>query len=335
METETAETTEIATAQTDSSQAAAEQSATSAEPDGASEATEQPTESATELATATPAEFKANTKFKVMEKEHEIPANFAALMKDAASEKEVREIFEKAEGLPIVKERLEATRKERDTFSTELTGMKQSIEGLRGIYQDAVKTGNYLKLDNFLSALQIPEQHFMQWAIAKAKLQEMPEDQRNALMAQMDADRKADSLKQEKSTLQTQYQEQARQIKSIQLDSALVRADVKPLADSYDAKTGKPGSFREEVIRTGRLAYYTEGGIDLPVEQAIQRVAQNFGLTPAQAAAAVMPNAQAPTKQKTATIPNIQGRGSSPLKSKPKSIEDLKNLHKAMVQSEA
>ena len=62
--------------------------------------TETPTETPAPVETATPAEapapvtpeFTANYKFKVMDKEHEIPEAFRGIIKDAESEKLAREI---------------------------------------------------------------------------------------------------------------------------------------------------------------------------------------------------------------------------------------------------
>ena len=81
--------------------------------------TEEPTE--TEETDADPdAEppFKPNTKYKVMDKEYEIPKELQAVMKDAASERMVRELYEKAGGLDVVKTKLNDTRVERDNFAT-------------------------------------------------------------------------------------------------------------------------------------------------------------------------------------------------------------------------
>ncbi len=76
--------------------------------------------------------------------------------------------------------------------------------------------------------------------------------------------------------------------------------------------------------------------MDLTPEQAIQRVIErrrlNAVASEAPAGASVAPPAKGqPT---TRQIPNVSGRSASPLKSKPKSIDDLKKLYQQKVDEE-
>lgn len=293
---------------------------------------------ATEKTEEAPA-YNANFKFNVLDKQHEIPKEFQALIKDDKSEKMVREIFEKAYGLDSVKSKAAEVRTERDNLAQENAGIKQSIDGLRSIYQSAASTGNWMKLDDFFARLKIPEQHIMQWALTKVNFSNLPADQQQMIKGNIDAEKRAELADQQAREVQTQAQTTGQQLKQLQLDFTLAKPEIKALADSFDAQVGKPGAFREQVINLGNLTWLQKK-TDLSPEQAAQQVIASLGLK-AQAPtapAAAEQGAQVPPAKKVIVrdaqvIPNIQGRSSSPLKAKPRSIEDLKELSRLAQQA--
>lgn len=302
------------------------------------EATEEPeVKEGDEETEVEPVVYKANTKYKVMDKDYEIPKEFHSLMKDADSEKMVRELHEKATGLPVVKQKLEETRVERDSMRTENTNIKGSIDGLRSIYQTAVKTNNLLKLDDFFAKLQIPEEVIMKYALSKAQLQELPPEQRQLIQARMDSERQAETLAQQNQNIQNTLAEQHRQVMQMQFESTLARADIKSIADSFDTRVGKPGAFREQVRQHGELMWHQ--GTTLTPDQAAQAVIAQYGLqatpqTTASTDGSTMASGKKVVQRTTQTIPNLQGRGASPLKTGPRSIEDLKKIREKMIASE-
>ncbi len=273
------------------------------------------------------------------QKEHEIDKKFHGIMKDPESERLVRELHEKAYGLDSVKQRFELTKQENIDLSQRNQQMTHGISELRGIYQGAVKSGNLHKLDQFFEKLQIPQEHILKYALAKIELADMPEAQRNALMGQLQEERKANELAQQREQLTSQTMTQQQEIKTLQLQHTLDRVEVAPMVKAFDDRVGKPGSFEELVRREGEYAFLREG-VDLHPSEAVQRVIKNFGLTqgaPA-ATAPVQPPAQANTpaspgtttivKRTAPTIPNVNGRSASPLPSKPKSMDDLLKYRK-------
>lgn len=287
-----------------------------------------------------PPAFKADYKFKASGKDHEIPEEYRSLIKDEKTEKDVKSLFSKAYGLDLVTEKNKKLETNNSELSSEVTNIKGSIDGLRQIYSEAVKHpsqgGNILKLDQFLERLQIPENVMLQWAVAKVQLQEMPAEQRNAILAQMDAEKKANALTMEQSQLHGQSLDTARRLKQLELDQLMSTPDVQNLANDFDKRMGKPGSFKEAVVRTGELAWFRQK-VDLPPDQAVKQVIEAYGLKPsdpASSAPSQAPNGNSgagqtrPVVQRTdKVIPNVQGKGSqSPLKTKPRNIEDLKKL---------
>lgn len=301
------------------------------------------------------AKFKAgvyNKETKEIEsKEFEIDKRFHSLMKDPETAKLVRELHEKAYGLDSVKERLN----ESKTFATQLQRengeIKSGIDGLRKIYQKAVQEQNPHKLDSFFAKLRIPQDVIMAYAVAKAELNEMDPAQRNAILGQIHAEQRAEQLAEQQEQFSQQTIAQQQEMKRVMLDTTLQRPEISSLAQAWDQQTGRPGSFREEVVRTGQLAYHQEDA-DLTPEQAIQRVIQRYNLTtkpvipgavtqqqPAAAATPAPTPSGAPAKvvvqRTTQTLPNVASKGAqSPLKDKPRSVEDLKKLYKEQYQNQ-
>ena len=287
--------------------------------------------------------FKPNTKISVMDKEYEIPKEFHGLMKDKDTEKAVREIFEKAEGLPVVKQRYQEARQQLETTQGEYQKVREGIAGLRNTYQQAVRTQNWLKLDDFFEKLEIPKEHVFAYAVAHAKLMELPQDQRQAIQQSLDADRRAETFASQQASTQSMYARQAQEMKRMEVEITFGNPEVSAVAQDFDNRIGKSGAFRDLVLREGEMEWVrSQGKNNLPVRQAVERVMQNYGLKAGQPAPTAMGAAgtsATPGKnvvQRTdRTIPNIAGRGgASPLKNKPRSVEDLIKIRNQMAASE-
>lgn len=291
--------------------------------------------------------FTPNAKIKVMDKEHEIPKEFQALMKDKESEKSVRELFEKAHGLPIVKARLEQERAEKADVAKERDSYKTAINGAAEIYNNVVKTNDFLKLDAFWKKIGVDKNVVMQYALAQAKYSEMQPNERAVIDSRIQAEQQAEELRQQNNGQLSETQQLKAQMKSFMLDTRLASPEISALTQSFDTQVGRPGAFADEVIREGRLAWSTEQK-DLTPDEAIQAVIKRYNIkatapasatenAPAATAAApvttpVVPKPAPGTKvivQRTAnTMPNLQGNSASPLKAKPKSVDDLRAAYK-------
>ncbi len=273
--------------------------------------------------------FVPKTKFKVMEfgtdnqVEHEVPDLLKGLMKDEKSQEEVLALLNKAYGLEPVKQARAKAQQERDQVRKELTGVTGSISELRATYQRG-------DIDQFLDKLQIPHERMLQWALEKVNYSQLPESQQRDITEKRDAQRRAYAAEQAAGTQEQRIFEQERQTRQLMLDHGLTRPDTSAFSQSYDAKVGKPGAFRDEVIAQGELAWVQSGGKTvLTPDQAIEAAMAKWksfivpATTPPGAAAA----ATTTTKAAPATIPNVgAGRGSSPVKQQPTSIADLKKL---------
>lgn len=293
---------------------------------------------------ATP-EHKPQVKFKagvynketreLEQKEFEIDKRFHPLMKDAESEKLVRELHEKAFGLDSVKERYVEEKTKNQNLFKENTDIKSGISGLRKIYQGAIASGNMHKLDPFFQKLNIPQDVLTEYVLAKVQLNEMDPAQKQAIQAQITAEQRAEALAEQQEQFQQQTFTQAQQMKALMLDSALARAEVSALASEFDNRFGRPGAFREEVAKFGEYEWLkSQGKVDLSPDQAIKKVIEHYALTSAPrvpaatsaAAAPAAPGTRQIVQRTTKTLPNVAGRSSSPLAQKPRSIEDIKKI---------
>ena len=114
-----------------------------------------------------------------------------------------------------------------------------------------------------------------------------------------------------------------------ELDANINAPHVASIAQSFDARAGKPGAFRDAVIAYGQSQYHIQGK-DIPVNQAVSQFIQTFGLVQAEAAApggqAAPASATAP-QQRPATLPKVSGSGTTaPVKTKVKNLADLRKL---------
>lgn len=268
-----------------------------------------------------PPQFQPNFKFKVLDKEHEIEEMFRGLIKDAETEKKIKEMHEKAYGLEPVKQQRDQFREKARTTETRLNEINESL----------AEVGSFVKkddFDSFFNALKIPEQKIFQWVLNKINYQQLPPEQRAIYDSQRQAQQQAYELERQNQQLAQQYQEQASQSKALELQMVMQRPDVQSVAESFDARVGRPGAFQEEVVRRGQLAWY-QNRKDLTAEEAVREVLALHG-NPVGAAA---PQAQAPQAQtppavaaRPPVIPNVAGKTTSPVRQAVKSLADIRKI---------
>ncbi len=277
--------------------------------------------------------WSPNFKYKVYDQEKEFHKALHPVIKDAETEKMIRELYEKADGLDTVKPRFHKVREEYKSLQDEYTGLQQTISGLG----DMIRKGD---LDNFFSAIELNPTKVFQWVLDKLNYNQLPPEQRQILDAKKQAEQQAMLYEQQNSQLQTQYQQALVQSRTVELETALTQPNVRAIADSFDARLGRPGAFKEQVINQGKLAWYSQGK-DIPVMEAVSAVAdmaskfiqtgQTNGIAP-QAVGDAMGQATAGmnTRQSPPVIPNVAGKSNSPARKVVKSIDQLRELANQM-----
>lgn len=279
---------------------------------------------------AAAAAFAPEFKFKVMDKEHEIPEMFRSLIKDPDSQKAVKDIFERAYGLDPVKGRMKEYQTQLGDIKPKLQAFEAGVNELRTFVQKD-------DFDSFLKYLNIPEEKMLQWAVNKAKYMELPPEQRQVQDAKRAAEERLYQLEKQNRDLETQFVEQKNHAKVTDLRTELTKPDITNFSKAYDQRVGKEGAFIEAVIEVGKAAYFgSQGKVDLTAAEAVQRVVALAGGFPSQqtGAAPVLPAQGVQTEAhgsgagspgKKNTLPNLAGKSATSV-SKPrfKSLDEIR-----------
>jgi|GEM_PF-4242756 len=264
-----------------------------------------------------PQSYQPNWKYKVFGKEKELEEFWRPLVKDQDSEKKVKEVFTRAMAFDDLKSKHDMSQGEFQQLLTDYQSLDRDVKKV-------MQFRNSRDFDNFFKALRISDQEVYEYALNKLKLSEAsPEERQRAEQQAIDRSRSYE-LENEKSNIEQQFQDQAVQVRTMQLDLALSRPDVQRSASAWDERVGQVGAFRNLVIGEAQNAYFSTGK-DISAEEATQMVLQKFGkfLEESQAPVQAPQTVQVGTKP---VIPTVQGRGTSPIKKAPKSIDDLKAM---------
>lgn len=262
--------------------------------------------------------YQPNFKFKVLDKEHEFDEFLRGAVKDQDTEKKLRDIYERAYGLDSVKA-------DRQTLKTELATVKEKVaktdEALNSLGEFIQKDD----FDSFFDAWKIPKDKVLRYALELVQREQWSPEQKAQWEAGRSAQQQALYYQQQNQQLMQSQQQFAVQQRTFELEQAVSRAEIAPIVQAYEAGIGSPGAFRDYVIRIGQA--YAAQGKDIAAADAVaeavrhlRAVNPSLGQTVATTAPAttVVPAAAKPV------IPNIQGRGTSAVKSSVRSIDDLK-----------
>lgn len=279
--------------------------------------------------------YEANFKYKAFGKEKEIDEFWRGLVKDPESEKKVKEVFTRADAFDDMKGRYENMSTEHQKTLQQFTALDRDVRRVTKF----LNTGDY---DNFFASLRISDDQLLQHLQRKAELAKLSPVQQQHYQQGVQA--RAENLIQQENyeEMQSNYANQRAMTRTMQLDMTLMRPEVSGIASAWDTKMGL-GAFRRLVIDEG-AKHYLSTKEDLGAEDAINLVVQKFGkLIEQTAPQAPAAQTQAPTQgQPTQTvqvqgkpvIPNVKGRGTSPVKQAPKSLDDLKKMAKEAMKAE-
>lgn len=281
--------------------------------------------------------YKANFKFKAAGKEHEVPEFLRGVMKDKDSEKFVHDLFEKAYGLPSLKQRFQETRGQLQQTEQAFNQVIGQVDEARQAYQRG-------DMGSVFEIMRIAPEKVLQWAVEQVQLSQLPPEQRHAHEARRAAEKRAHELEKTNQTMSTEQSQQQSEQLSQMLELVLERQDISAVAQAYDSRKGKDGSFRDLVVLMGETEFSRSGKLITPLEaakKAIELLGEsqaNAAQTAAPAAAPVTPATPANPVQPKAqrvTLPNLASASgkatASPAKSKMRSIDDLKKKHQEMM----
>lgn len=270
--------------------------------------------------------YSPNFKFKYRgldkDNEAELDDLFKPLVKDAATEKKIRELHEKAYGLDFVKAERDRLKNEHQ----ELAGYKQRMAESLGIVSGYLNKND---LESFFGAFKIPKESVLRYALQQIQLNEMNPEQRAAYETQRQEMQRASALELQNQRLQEQFSQLQVNQRTNELATVMSRAGIADAASSFDQRMGRPGAFREMVVQRGQY-HALSSGVDMPAEQVVAEVLAMIGHQP-QAGGTQAPgglpgvagaSAHAPAAKPV--LPNIQGKGTSPAKKVLTSTDDLR-----------
>lgn len=295
-------------------------------------AKEKPADDAAAPADPAQPKFEPNFKYKAFGKERELDEMFRPLVKDAESEKRVKDVFTRADAFDEMKGRYETASQEHQKVLQQFTGLDRDVRRVTKF----LNTGDY---DNFFQSLRISDDMLLQHLQKKAEIARLSPLQQQAYEQGINARAQVYDQQEQYEQMQTNFATQRVQHRQMQLDMALSRPEVTGAANTWDQKMGT-GAFRNLVIQEAQNVYHASKQ-DLSAEDAVQLVLNKFGkLLEQPAPQAPIAQAQAPQAaaqpasqtqgtvvvQGKPVIPNVNGRGTSPVKQAPKSLADLRKM---------
>ncbi len=287
--------------------------------------------------------FTPDLSYKVRDEVKEMDEWVKPFIKDEETQKKFQDLFTRGEGLELAKQ-------ERDEAKTKLTNIESSLQHLNGYVQQFYQNPENADVGansarQFIEALGLPRQMFLQYALQELKYQNMPPEQKaqiDAQRAQMD---QLNQLQTQNQQLAQSHQQTLQAQRSFELQTAMADPTVSQMIQDYDAKVGRQGAFRELVVQRG-IFHEKVNQVDIGPQQAIQEVVQMLGLSPSQGTTQAPQAGQVgapPVQQQNATqatpggvqaggkkpvIPNISGQGGvSPVKRTVKSLDDIRNRY--------
>jgi len=281
------------------------------EPDAPAEPTEAP-EPEGDPAPYTPSSLKV----KSFGKEYEIDSAFRPFIKDEKTEKQVRELYEKAYGMEEYKRR----DSEKDQMIREqYEPLVQSIQKIGQAYQAN-------DMDAVFSLMKIPEVKILEWVAQKIQMSELPPEQKAVYSERQKAKLEAASLREANDLLVTERNSYAASQRSFELSQGLAKPEVKEFVDTWDSMYGA-GAFERQVKEIG-LSEFQRLNVDLSAEEAIKKAIEKVQpvvsrlkvAAPSAPASAGLPK----------VIPNLTGKSGSPAKQAVRTLDDIKRLAASM-----
>lgn len=272
--------------------------------------------------------YAPNFKYRSAMQEKELDEFWRPLIKDADSEKKVKELFTRADAFDYMKDKLTEKSTSYDSLYTDFESQAKVVDRVMNAKQQG-------DLDSVFRNIGIADHEVIQWAAKKVDylqmMQQLPPAQREAIERQQKATMQNQEYNDQLSQMQNQLQSQASQARTFELSMALGRPEVAPQVQFWDNKMGQSGAFYNLVVEEGQKAAHFEKA-ELSVEQAIARVLSKFGkFIDLQGAGSPQMNPQAqtanvpPNQAAKPVIPVVSGASSkSPIKKQITSIDDIK-----------
>lgn len=282
-------------------------------------------------AAATPA-YTPNFKYRAAMQDKEIDPFWQGLIKDAESEKKVKDIFTKVEAFDYIKSKHESVEQSYNSMKADYDSQNQLVSKVT----QAARNKDY---DSVFRNIGMNDEDVIRWAAKKVDYLQMmnglPPEQRAAIEGQQKAALQNQEYQDQLNYMQSQVETQAQQARELQLEMIMTRPEVTHAATFWDGKMGQVGAFRDLVIEEGQKAFAFEQ-LDLSAEQAVSRVLAKFGKfidAQGNVASQAAPVAHEQVAQQGIVasqkpiIPTINGTAKTPIKKQFRSLDDIKKYN--------
>lgn len=265
----------------------------------------------------TVASYTPNPEFFVFGEKKKFDEWALPFIKDKETEDKFREMFSAKHGIDRVKQKRDEYLNQFNEVSQKYQQQDRQIRRLSGYIQNN-------DLASFQKEVGLTNESILKRAQQILAGMENPELMR-AEEDRYSAHKRALELEEQKNYYEQNYVQQQVQQREMELEQALARPDVSQVAAQFDARAGRAGAFRDEIIRRGQ--YYSQfANQDKKVDELLGELMPLFTF-PQQPQA---PQVQAPAPnvvqapERKAVIPNVQARGTSPTKKVYKSLDELR-----------
>jgi len=277
--------------------------------------------------------YKPDFNYKSYDQNKEIPEWARSIVKDKESETQVRELFSKADAFPVVKEKLETTRQERDEFKDGLDKVVGSVNELEFFLQNDLQT--------FFERVNISDEKLISFVKQKIALQDMSPDQ----VANYNKSRQTlvdnYQVNQQASSLATQNQQLVKNQFEFAYQQALSLPEVANFRQVFDERMGE-GAFRRHADQFGTLKFH-ETNVNISPVEAIRHVMNTYqgllGNGQQQSNQTGEPDLASVRRERERSkpgghIPNV-GRGQtvSPTKARARTIDQLRKNVNEMLEA--
>jgi hypothetical protein len=270
-------------------------------------------------------QYTPNFEFKVYDKVHQFPEWARPVIKDKATEEQIRDVFSRAYGLDGLKGKYEKSKEQLTRYAdveknyNNQTGQLKQLLALRETDMGA-----------FLQAVGLDDdklaQHYQ--AILRAKEDPTFAAQYNA---GLEAKRKHLQVTQEQEEMRSQMDSLRQEKEQILLErhvntfeSTYNNPQVSSFAQAFDAKAGKEGAFKDEAMELGNFIFMKEQRNASPTE-VFSMLMQKYSAFVQPQTTPMEAQPQMAAKSQPATIPNTGGAGGvSVTKPRFNSIDDIK-----------
>lgn len=272
-------------------------------------------------------EYVPSFSYKVKDEERTFDERFKSIVKSKADEDYIRDLYTKADGLPLIKEKLEATEHKVGEYANTVATLQETVSTAHNFFtsiKQDIASGN---LREAVRKLGVDGDLLLRAAIEEAQEREMPEAQRKTLQAQRELARTNEMILAEQEALRQQNLQLIQQQNAMTNESvaaqqtAELNGHINGKYSELNKKLTEAGvNMFDEAVMLGRNLYERTGKMPV-IAELVDNVAGKYSKLVGQVAAPVA-KPQAP--QRPATIPSINGTGKTVVDTPVTSIDDLR-----------